>query len=744
MPSNDPLGAVFPGDQPPNSARGWNALFGAARRTRQNVLGDAPGGEPLTIPADPANLVFIKAGDDGIGAAVVSRYGETPLDLALDEDAARRRPVYAFGAPTNSTDPVAITVEAVGPRANARAVCAGVARCRVNVTSEAHPFAVPIAGDSSKLASHETRGYFMTAREGGTGTQWAQVLLGGAGAAGSATDCRGTLAGLLPTSRLTFRVLEGSGWCAEIEAATLTGWRPDEDVEEWVSLGTFPTKLGDTSLTFKFDADTGEPVLLLTATTGEGSGATTVIQPMTLVGCVGGCLEFAARPLLWCDSRPVTDCDMCPGGAPRRYRLAIAGGTGGYANLNGTHAFEYGEDCSWAVTTPGYSSSFTWLDMGGGDRQLQMQLIHDATGAFVAWNSATVATSADCCASFVMAEAIDFDPGSGGAGDLPALPTVTAVGPCAVERCADNTFRVRVCCKGHTKYTGCDALPVSVPTCIFGTSGYGGGEPAGGTILGNYGPGVWGGGGGGFVGSMFACDTGDAHDYDDALVRCGWNFSDLTNPVVAAAINAVGLNVASLIKLLVYYDPDAEGGAGAWVLARIFEYGETGDCQFAVIATAANDPDPADDPFEIVFRWETSLGSGLYHELKLTPGPCGDEPVCDAPACPDGAAAEYTFTVAGGDGDWAVLNGDWAVTHATGDEWVGVLGTATATLDAAAGVITFDAPGFPALGVCTIFSGSFNCCGDTVFNRPAANMAATGTRPTGFTATPVGDCECPE
>ncbi|HYH66390.1 MAG TPA: hypothetical protein VD866_16980 [Urbifossiella sp.] len=430
--------------------------------------------------------------------------------------------------------------------------------------------------------------------------------------------CRETLAKLLPTSRVTFAVQEGHGWCAEIAAKSIAGWRPDPDVEKWYSLGTFPTKLGDTSLTYLFDDNTGAPVVLLTATTGEGSGATTVIKPLTYIGCADGCPEFEARPLLWCDSRPVTDCDQCPGGAPRRYRTTLAGGTGGYAVLNGEHTFEHDAGCAWLLTTPGFIGSAQWVDQGGGERQLQTQIGHVASSAFVSWSGPFVSTSADCCAAVAGTEYADFDPGSGGAGDTPALPTVAAVGPCVSERCGDNTFRVRVCCKAHTKYTGCDALPdYSGAWCITGTSGYTGAE-SGGELSGNYGPDF-------YIGPGLFRDTGlpvnnpPDDEHDD---RCGFDLWNKTDPVLIAAFNAVGLYSSDLERAIVYYEPDAEDGAGAWVLAVLYYDGFSG-FTITTIAAAANDPDPTDDPFEIVFRW-VAVGD-LYHELRITPGPCGDE-----------------------------------------------------------------------------------------------------------------------
>ena len=116
--------------------------------------------------------------------------------------------------------------------------------------------------------------------------------------------------------------------------------------------------------------------------------------------------------------------------------------------------------------------------------------------------------------------------------------------------------------------------------------------------------------------------------------------------------------------------------------------------------------------------------------------------VCDAPACPDGAADEYTITLAGGTGDFAVLNGSWTLTHTTGDTWVGTLGAATATLDASTGGIIFDAPGFtPLLGAEVV--GPFECCGETTYTGVDGDPA-TGDKPTIGTLAPVGDCAgCP-
>ncbi len=565
-----------------------------------------------------------------------------------------------------------------------------------------------------------------------------------ASAGGSATSCRATLAGLLETSRVTFTILAGSGRCANIDAATLTGWRPDPDVEEWVSVGTFPTAIGDTSLTFAFADDDGDPVVTLSGLDGEdaeGSGGAVVTRALTVVGCAAGCLEYAIRPLTWCDSSPVTDCDELPDGAPRRYRVTAAGGTGDYAVLNGEWTAVWNAGCEWLIADAGdgVTGSVGWYPVSGMTPRRQLVNLTYPGGITAALLSAD-ADSTDGCGTKTGTLDVDLPgSGSGATGTAPTL-TVTAVGPCADDRCGDNTARVRVCCKGHTKYTGCDALPdYSGGWCLYGTN-WSSGETLGGTLLGNYGPAA----GSGAVAVLY-CGVGPGNGYDETRVVCGWRIigtaESAGDAVSWAALNNVGMWGVNTFAVVVYYDPDADDGAGAWVLGQL-NYASFGtECTLNVVATAANDPDPTDDPFEIVFK--IPYGVGTHHTLTLAKGPCADtpaDPVCDAPACPDGAAEEYTAALSGGTGDYAVLNGDWTWTHVTGDTWAGALGACTATLYASSGTITFDAPGFsPLLKLVPVTA--FACCGDTEIH--VSEGLGTGTPPTATDLAPAGDCACP-
>lgn len=569
------------------------------------------------------------------------------------------------------------------------------------------------------------------------------------------TACRDTLAGLLETDRLTFTVSAGAGRCANIDAATLTGWRPDPDVEEWVSVGTFPTAIGDTTLTFAFADDDGDPVVTLSALDGEdaeGSGGAVVTKALTVVGCAAGCLDYAIRPLTWCDSDPVTGCDELPDGAPRRYRVTAAGGTGDYADLNGEWTAAWDAGCEWLIADAGdgVTGSVGWYPAAGMTPRRQLVNLTYPGGITAALLSAD-ADSTDGCGTKTGTLDVDLPgDGSGVTGTAPTL-TVTAVGPCADSRCGDNTARVRVCCKAHTTYDCVDAIPEYTGAFCLTTTNGNTGEVLGGELTvmpvqhdNSVAAKTF----------LFRCDAGTSGADDPTLVRCGW---DIVQGVetVGGALDEGGIldanPAASLIRVIVYYEPTADGGAGAWVMQRVTVCnvdGADNDCCFVSPSpaggdylVAANDPDPADDPWEVIFRWETSLGSGVYHEMRISQGPCSDtpaDPVCDAPECPDGAAEEYTDTLSGGTGDYAVLNGGWTYTHVYGDVWVGVLGGATATIDIPTGKVVYDIPG---VGVASYAWGGFTCCGTTALTFSDGD--GTGTPPTATDLTPVGDCECP-
>lgn len=77
--------------------------------------------------------------------------------------------------------------------------------------------------------------------------------------------------------------------------------------------------------------------------------------------------------------------------------------------------------------------------------------------------------------------------------------------------------------------------------------------------------------------------------------------------------------------------------------------------------------------------WLTALRPAdcLRLTFTYTPPAAIDLSVTDCAECPDGASEQYTFTLAGGTGDFAVLNGVWTVTRDTGCDWTGTLTGAT-------------------------------------------------------------------
>lgn len=117
----------------------------------------------------------------------------------------------------------------------------------------------------------------------------------------------------------------------------------------------------------------------------------------------------------------------------------------------------------------------------------------------------------------------------------------------------------------------------------------------------------------------------------------------------------------------------------------------------------------------------------------------GGAEVCDAPACPDGASTDYSFTLAGGTSDFAGANGAWTLTYTTGDIWAGTLGDWTASLDASTGTLTLAGPADALL----IYDGTFNCCAASS-GYSLTSSSGTGTTPGAPTIAPDGACDgCP-
>lgn len=183
----DPLKKAIPGDPLTFSATTLNHWGDAARAWRLRKGGNT-GGQPLDgDPLAAANLVLVKWTGSDLGAfSVLTPSGAeiepTSQDLAL---AARRQPVFTGAAPSAATDAVLITVEPILDGSIGRAAVAGVVPCRVNVSSASHGYAEPDTGTTDYLASAASGPARILWREGGTGEQWAIVLLEGTGASSS-------------------------------------------------------------------------------------------------------------------------------------------------------------------------------------------------------------------------------------------------------------------------------------------------------------------------------------------------------------------------------------------------------------------------------------------------------------------------------------------------------------------------------------------------------------------------------
>ncbi len=60
----------------------------------------------------------------------------------------------------------------------------------------------------------------------------------------------------------------------------------------------------------------------------------------------------------------IDDCDNCPDGAPEYYRVTISGGTGDFAQFNGSWTLSYIEDCQWRISRRGVTLILTMEEEG--------------------------------------------------------------------------------------------------------------------------------------------------------------------------------------------------------------------------------------------------------------------------------------------------------------------------------------------------------------------------------------------
>ncbi len=129
----------------------------------------------------PANVVLITnaSGSARVPGDVLKITGATASFPDLPREAARR-PVLTGDEPDAVTNAVAILLEGIGTTTGdvGRAVVAGVTTCTVNVVDATHEYAVPTAGDCSKLTSVPHGPIRILAKDSGTGDKAAVVQLG--------------------------------------------------------------------------------------------------------------------------------------------------------------------------------------------------------------------------------------------------------------------------------------------------------------------------------------------------------------------------------------------------------------------------------------------------------------------------------------------------------------------------------------------------------------------------------------
>lgn len=192
----DFLDDVTPGQPigPEMTARRVNAWNRAARLAMRGR--DAGAGEPGADGAGAALVVHVR-NDTGADLPVrsVLALGDPLLTLPADSLQIQDLPAFAGDAPASADDLVVVLLEPVAADAVGRAVLAGVAVVDVDVSDATHTHAAPAAGQTTMLDSADSGPTQIIARESGTGTKRAVVLLGGGASSGGTV--KGKLDGAL-------------------------------------------------------------------------------------------------------------------------------------------------------------------------------------------------------------------------------------------------------------------------------------------------------------------------------------------------------------------------------------------------------------------------------------------------------------------------------------------------------------------------------------------------------------------
>lgn len=188
-----------PGEPLNIAAATWNNVLDATADFLKRK-GGRQGGGPLgrSFPG----LIQVAVRND-TGGDLERGHILSPTDSIVDEveqpEDVQRLPVFAGDAPSATSDPVLVLLEPIAADGIGRAAVGGVAVCTVSVSSGAHKWARPTAGNTTRLESADSGPCRILDREAGsTGDKIAVVALNNGGLPGG-TGAGGTLQVYLAT-----------------------------------------------------------------------------------------------------------------------------------------------------------------------------------------------------------------------------------------------------------------------------------------------------------------------------------------------------------------------------------------------------------------------------------------------------------------------------------------------------------------------------------------------------------------
>lgn len=183
------LSKVSRGDPVKLDAATFNTILESADDfARRRRSGAEP--SPSNDPHVGATLGLVRWDGAAIPAGSVVGYGAAVIAPTDDPPAVRRRYVWIGTTPADASDPFAITIEPIPSGGYGRAAVLGQTVVDIDVTDEAHTHAVPIAGDTTKLASATSGPAVILSKPEGTGVLRCEVLIGAGSGSG---DCEGNV-----------------------------------------------------------------------------------------------------------------------------------------------------------------------------------------------------------------------------------------------------------------------------------------------------------------------------------------------------------------------------------------------------------------------------------------------------------------------------------------------------------------------------------------------------------------------